>query len=85
MEPAPAIRPAGPADADALFEAVAALTADLGLGAEFRATRADLAAQLSAEAPLFQALLAGGPETVAGAVVFFPEYSTLMGRPGLYV
>ena len=48
-------------------------------------TAADLARHGSGDAALFRAVLAERNGQPVGVVIFFPVFSTLRGRPGVYV
>lgn len=83
-----AIRSAGPDDVALLDTALRALSADLG--DIHRATCEGLLAAGFGAQPAFRALLAlagdsDGGESIVGAAVFSPLYSTTRGVPGAYV
>jgi GNAT superfamily N-acetyltransferase len=48
-------------------------------------TEATLRSQLTASAPPFECLLAEHEGTPAGFALFFPTYSTWLGRPGIWL
>ena len=77
------IRRAGRADAARLNGALAALSRDLG--DEHRASDADILAGGFGPYPSFVALLAERHDTVVGATVFSPVFSTTRGGAGLFV
>ncbi|MCX7299065.1 MAG: GNAT family N-acetyltransferase [Rhodobacterales bacterium] len=54
-------------------------------GAVLRATEADLLRDGFGARPLFGAILAEGDRLTLGLVLFYPDYSTLRGRPGVLV
>jgi GNAT superfamily N-acetyltransferase len=79
------IRPAGPDDADAIHELIVALAVFEREPDAVQATPASLRAQLAAERPPFECLLAEEDGRAVGFALFFPTYSTWEGRPGLYL
>ena len=80
------IRAAGPDDAEAIHELVVALAVYEREPDAVRATPASLRAQLAAERPPFECLLAeDGDGRAVGFALFFPTFSTWEGRPGLYL
>lgn len=85
MTAAPVIRIAGPEDAPALHAAIAQLAEHLGTPEKHVATPADYARHGLAPATLFHALLAEAGGTTCGAATFLPEFSTLRGRPGVFL
>lgn len=87
MNAEPSIRAAGPDDARRLHQALAALARDLGVPERFHATPRDYARHGPGGDGLFRALLAeaAGADPVLGAATYFPEFSTLRGRPGVYL
>ena len=50
-----------------------------------QATPKAFAAQLASERPPFECLLAEQDGQVAGFTLFFPNYSTWLGRPGIWI
>jgi len=79
------IRPAAPEDVPVILELIRGLAAYERLSHAVTATAADLRATLFGERPAAEVLLAEtGGETV-GFALFFPNYSTFLGRPGLYL
>lgn len=79
------IRPAGPDDAPALHAALAALSRHLGVAGKFRARPEDYARHGFGQQPLFRALIAEAGGETCGAATYFPEFSTLRGRAGVYL
>jgi ribosomal protein S18 acetylase RimI-like enzyme len=80
------IRPATPDDAEAIHELIVALATYEREPDAVQVTPAMLRAQLDAERPPFECLIAeadGG--RAAGFALFFHTYSTWEGRPGLYL
>lgn len=85
-EPVPAaIRPAGPADADALAELIRELARYERLEHEVKMTTDDIRRTLFVPEPAAEALLAEAGGEPVGMALFFSNYSTFLGRPGLYL
>jgi len=79
------IRPAAVGDAPLVYRLLRDLAAALGKADVMTSTEADIARYGFGEQPRFEALLAfSGAETVGLALYFF-EFSTWRGRPGVYV
>jgi GNAT superfamily N-acetyltransferase len=86
-EPAlpPSIRPATPADVDVLHRFVVELTEAEEFPGEVTARPSDLAEALFGPHPVAEAVLATvGDEPVAFAL-FYPTYSTVVGRSGIHL
>lgn len=79
------IRRAVEADAGALHEMLAALTREIGYEARFRTNIAGLVRHGFGPNPLFRVLFAERDGSTLGIAVYFPEFSTLRGRPGVYL
>jgi GNAT superfamily N-acetyltransferase len=82
------VRPATPADVPALYALVRALSRYERLEHEVSATEADLREHLFGARPFAEALVAPGAQSDAPAVgfaLFFHNYSTFLGRPGIYL
>jgi GNAT superfamily N-acetyltransferase len=79
------IRAAGPDDAEAIHELVVALATYEREPDAVRATPESLRAQLAADRPPFECLLAEEGGRAVGFALFFPTFSTWEGRPGLYL
>lgn len=81
------IRRATPADANEIHRLIVALCAYEKYDPEttVKATVASLEAQLEQAHPPFQCLLAQIDDQVVGFALFFFNYSTWRGRPGLYL
>jgi GNAT superfamily N-acetyltransferase len=79
------IRPAVSADVSTIFELVVELARYERLSDQVTATRDDLATHLFGERRHAEALLAEDDAKVVGFALFFPTYSTFVGRPGLYL
>ncbi len=79
------IRRAVEGDVATLHRMLAALSGEIGYGAAFRADEAGLRQYGFGPHPLFRAILAEAEGAALGAAVYFPEFSTLRGRPGVYL
>jgi GNAT superfamily N-acetyltransferase len=79
------IRPAVPSDVSTIFDLVVELARYERLLDQVTATREDLATHLFGERRYAEALLAEDEGKVVGFALFFPTYSTFVGRPGLYL
>lgn len=77
------IRPARPEDAEALNDALARLSAEIG--DPHRATAADIARHGFGPGASFRAAIGREGERIAGAVLVSPVYSTMRGAPGAFV
>lgn len=85
MSARPTIRAAGPDDAAALHAAVRALSRHLGLEHQMQSAPGDFSRHGFGARPLFRALIAEAGSEACGAAIFFPEFSTLRGQPGVYL
>jgi GNAT superfamily N-acetyltransferase len=85
--PAPeiTIRRAVERDCDTIAELLAALSAEIGYPDPAAGKAAALRRHGFGLAPLFRALLAEYGGRVLGTAVYFPEFSTLRGKPGVYL
>jgi GNAT superfamily N-acetyltransferase len=79
------IRAAEPADAGTIVRLVRALAAYESLLDRVRITEADVLRDGFGEHPHFECLLAEIEGEAVGFALFYPNYSTFDGRPGLYV
>jgi GNAT superfamily N-acetyltransferase len=79
------IRPATSADAELLHDLICALAAYEREPDAVEATPAQLREQLACERPPFECVVAEWDGSPAGMALFFPNYSTWRGRPGLYL
>ncbi len=79
------LRPATPADAATVYQLVFELASYERAPEAVEATPQAFAAQLAAERPPFECLLAELDGQVAGFTLFFPNYSTWLGRPGIWI
>lgn len=80
-----AIRPAGAADADALWALLVDLAGSIGLAHKFHGSAEDLRRHGFAETQHFEALIAEAEGIAVGLVLYFLNYSTWRGRLGVYV
>ncbi|HUF86132.1 MAG TPA: GNAT family N-acetyltransferase [Thermohalobaculum sp.] len=79
------IRRAEAGDAGALHAMLTAMSEDLGCAAGFRCDPQDLLRHGFGAVPLFRVLLAERGGAALGMALYFPEFSTLRGRPGVYL
>jgi GNAT superfamily N-acetyltransferase len=79
------IRPATPADVPAILQFIRELAAYERLEHEVVATEGALAGALFGERPVAEAALADCDGEPAGYALFFPNFSTFLGKPGLYL
>jgi GNAT superfamily N-acetyltransferase len=79
------IRPATPKDVPLILSFIRELAEYEKLSHEVCATEEDLRASLFSERSVVEVLIAGIDGQPAGFAVFFPNYSTFLGRPGLYL
>lgn len=80
-----AIRDATPADADLIFDFVCQLADYERLRHEVRATPEGLAERLFGPRPYAEVLIAEREGEAAGFALFFHNFSTFEGRPGIYL
>ena len=79
------IVPARPDDAPVILALIRALGEYERLSHEVVATEEQLRAHLFSERPVAEVVLAYVDETVVGFALFFHNFSTFLGRPGLYL
>ena len=79
------IRPAGPEDTGTILRLIRELAAYEGLLEQVRARESDLLRDGFGQDPYFQCLLAEVDGEAVGFALFFHNYSTFEGRPGLYL
>ncbi len=79
------LRTAIPADAATIHRLVFELATYEREPQAVEATPADFAAQLSQERPPFECILAERDGEVLGFTLFFPNYSTWRGKPGIWI
>lgn len=79
------IRPATRQDVPVILSFIRELAEYEKLSHEVCATEDQLRASLFGERPVAEVLLASVDAEPVGFAVFFPSYSTFLGRPGLYL
>lgn len=79
------IRPAGPGDAAVLLGLIRALAEYERLLDEVVADEQDIARALAGEAPAVRALIAEAAGEPVGFALYFFNFSTFLGRQGLYL
>jgi GNAT superfamily N-acetyltransferase len=79
------IRPAGPDDAAAVHRLITALAEYEREPAAVESTPDVIRSQLADARPPFECLLAEDGDQVVGFALFFPTYSTWLGRRGLWL
>jgi len=79
------IRPATPADVPLILTLIRELAAYEKLEHEVVATEAGLADALFGARPVAEALIADVDGEPAAYALFFPNFSTFLGKPGLYL
>jgi diamine N-acetyltransferase len=79
------LRPATPADAATIASLVRELADYEKLLHEARATPADFERELGADNPVIRVLIAEWDGQPAGFALYFFNFSTFVGRPGLYL
>ncbi len=72
-------------DAFAVHQMLRALAEEVGEGAAFAATQADIERDVFGRAPAYEAVLASLEGRPAGLTTYFTTYSTYKGRPCLHV
>jgi GNAT superfamily N-acetyltransferase len=80
-----AISAATPADTGLILTLIRELAEYEKLATAVVATEADIARALFAEKPAAQAIIARADEAPAGFALFFTNFSTFVGKPGLYL
>jgi GNAT superfamily N-acetyltransferase len=83
--PSITIRPAGASDAATIVRLVRELAAYEGLLDQVRITEADVLRDGFGERPYFACLLAEVDGAAVGLALYFEDYSTFEGRPGIFV
>jgi GNAT superfamily N-acetyltransferase len=79
------IRPADAADVPVILEFIRGLAAYEKLSHEVEATEEKLRTTLFGSRPAAECVLAFEDGVAAGFALFFPNYSTFLARPGLYL
>ena len=80
-----AIRPAGPSDLPLVASLIRGLAEYERLASEVTMTEAVLERHLFGERPAAEVAIAEVDGEAAGFALFFPTFSTFLGRPGLYL
>lgn len=85
MKPDLIIRPATPDDAETIFRFVKELaTYEKAPGAVVTSAET-IRAQIASKKPPFECLIAEMRAKPVGFALFFPNYSTWLGKPGIYI
>jgi GNAT superfamily N-acetyltransferase len=79
------IRPAAPQDVPLILTFIHELATYEKLAHEVVATEADMHAALFGERPVIEAMIASLDGQPVGYALFFPTFSTFLGKPGLYL
>lgn len=79
------IRAAVRGDAALIQQMLVAMARDLGQAADYRGSAEAILHYGFGDSPAFHVLLAFDGDTPLGMILFFYEFSTWRGRPGLYV
>ena len=79
------IRPATPADVPLILSFIRELAVYEKLEHEVSATEEDLRAALFGERPVVEAVIASLDAEPVGYALFFPNFSTFLAKPGLYL
>lgn len=79
------LRPAGAADAGLILELIRELAGFERLSHEVVADAAALRRHLFGERPAAEVLIAEVGDAPAGFALYFPTFSTFVGKPGLYL
>ncbi len=82
---APQVRGATPRDAQAIYDLICDLATYERARSAVRTSAERIAEQLASSRPPFECLLCEAGGEVAGFCLFFPNYSTWEGCPGLYI
>jgi GNAT superfamily N-acetyltransferase len=82
---APRIERATERDVPLILELIKGLAVYEKLAHEVTATEAGLRDTLFGARPAAEVIIAYGGDTPAGFALFFPNYSTFLGKPGLYL
>ena len=79
------IRPPGPADVEILHSLIRALAEYEKLEAQVVGTLEDLERELFGDQPVIEAVIAWEDQSALGFALYFHNYSTFLGRRGLYL
>lgn len=85
MTPTFKIRPANPDDVTAIFELIKALAEYEKLSHRLTGNRDSLQEHLFGTNPYVEAIVAESDRLVVGFALFFPNYSTFLTKPGIYL
>ena len=80
-----AIRPATPADVPTIMAFIKELAVYEKLAHEVKATDADLHACLFGQRPVVEGVIATLDDEPVGYALFFPNFSSFLAKPGLYL
>jgi GNAT superfamily N-acetyltransferase len=80
-----ALRTAGPEDAEVIHKLVTALAMYEREPTAVEATAQDYREQLASATPPFECILAESGDAAVGFALYFSNYSTWKGRPGLHL
>ncbi len=83
--PAPLIRPASPDDIETLHRFIVELAEVEEFPGEVTARPEDVAEALFGDRPVAEAVVAMVEEKPAGFALFYPTYSTILGRRGMHL
>ncbi|MFC4059564.1 GNAT family N-acetyltransferase [Planomonospora corallina] len=81
----PLIRPAEPGDADVLHRFIVELAEAEQFPGEVTARPRDVAEALFGPRPVAEAVIAEAGGEPVGFALFYPTYSTIVGRPGIHL
>lgn len=79
------IRPANPTDVTDIFSLIQGLAEYEQLSHQVTGTPESLKQHLFGEKPYAEAIIAQWKEKTVGFALFFPNYSTFLTQPGLYI
>ncbi|MBX3584067.1 MAG: GNAT family N-acetyltransferase [Rhizobiaceae bacterium] len=79
------IRPAAESDVDMIFNALAGIAETVGERHKLTSSPEDLRRYGFGDRPAFGCLIAEIEQRFAGCCLYFPSFSTWMGKPGAYV
>jgi GNAT superfamily N-acetyltransferase len=79
------IRPATPDDVPLIITFIHELATYEKLAHEVVASETDMHAALFGERPLIEVVIASVDDVPVGYALFFPSFSTFLGKPGLYL
>jgi GNAT superfamily N-acetyltransferase len=85
MSPRITIRPATTGDTSLLLTFIKELAEYEKLAHEVVAREEDFARALFGERPIVEAVIASLDDEAVGYALFFPNFSTFLGRPGMYL